>query len=123
MSPELLADKFISYLSVKYSSNRHVRRVASWIGFIIMGVHNCKGITNIVPRRTRQIEFEFKNRNFKVKFDHRIGGRGGIEIREFLPGKGAPNGNVVVQVKNLQEAEALYHGLARCLEDFLKKNP
>jgi hypothetical protein len=118
-APELIADYFISYLFQKYHGSRHVRRVASWVGFVILALTRVNGVKNIHPRRTRQLEFEYDGRKFKVKFDHRIGGRGGIEIVEFLEGRGAPEGNRVLEIRTLLEAENAYHSLETYLQKFI----
>lgn len=118
-SPELIADYFISYLYQKYHGNRHVRRVASWVGFVILALTRVNGVKNIHPRRTRQLEFEYGGHKFKVKFNHAVGGRGGIEIVEFLEGRGAPEGDTVLEIKTLLEAESVYHSLETHLKKFI----
>jgi hypothetical protein len=118
-SPELIADYFISYLYQNYQGNRHVRRVASWVGFVILALTRVKGVKNIHLRRTRQLEFEYDGCKFKVKFNHGIGGRGGIEIVEFLAGRGAPEGNRVLEIRTLLEAENTYHSLETRLKKFI----
>ena len=42
---ERFADHFVSYLFDQYQGSRHVRRVASWIGFIIIAVDKIAGGT------------------------------------------------------------------------------
>lgn len=44
-STELLADYFVSYLFTKYHGARHVRRIASWIGFIIKAIEKLPGVS------------------------------------------------------------------------------
>jgi hypothetical protein len=118
-SPELIADYFISYLYQNYRGSRHVRRVASWVGFVILALTRIGDVKNIKPRRTRQLEFDYKQRKFKVKFNHKIGGRGGIEIVEFFAGRGEPEGNTVIEIKTLLEAENAYHSLEDHLNNFV----
>ncbi len=68
-SSERLADHFVSYLFDQYRGSRHVRRVASWIGFLIRAIENIAGST-FRQNRQRQIMFEYKERQFKVKYNH-----------------------------------------------------
>ena len=64
VSSERLADYFVSYLFDQYKGSRHVRRVASWIGFIIKAVENIAGST-LRQNRQRQIMFDYRERQFK----------------------------------------------------------
>jgi hypothetical protein len=56
--------------------------------------------------------------NSKAKYNHEVGARGGIEIVEVLSGRGAPEGDVVIQVRNLAEAEDCYLTLRARLDSF-----
>lgn len=118
-SAERLADHFVSYLFDQYQGSRHVRRVASWIGFIIVAVEKVAAGT-LAQNRERQITFRYRSRQFKAKYDHRAGPRGGIKIIEVLPGRGAPEGQIVMEIKNLAEAEGCYLSLRDCLDEFTK---
>jgi hypothetical protein len=118
-SAERLADHFVSYLFDQYQGSRHVRRVASWIGFIIKAIEKIAG-PRLRQNRQRQIMFDYKDRQFKAKYNHRAGSRGGIEIIEVLPGRGAPEGKTVIQVTNLAEAEDCYRTLKGRLDAFIK---
>jgi hypothetical protein len=119
VSAERLADHFVSYLFDKYQGSRHVRRVASWIGFIILAAEKVAAGT-LGQNRERQILFRYKTRSFKAKYDHKVGRRGGIKIIEVLSGRGAPEGEVVMEVKNLAEAEACYLSLKIHLDEFVR---
>jgi hypothetical protein len=110
----------VSYLFDQYHGSRHVRRVASWIGFIIVAAEKVADGT-LGQNRERQIMFRYKARQFKAKYDHKVGHRGGIKIIEVLPGRGAPEGQVVIEVKNLTEAEACYRSLKARLDEFVKQ--
>jgi hypothetical protein len=123
IKPELLADYFINYLYSRYRGNRHVRRIASWVGLVVLSLLRAKGVTHINRRRTRQLAFEYMNRMFKVKFNHAAGPRGGIEITEFYSGQGEPEGKTVLQIKNLLEAEDVYQSLESHLKKFISANP
>ncbi|HEY2961399.1 MAG TPA: hypothetical protein VGJ37_03235 [Pyrinomonadaceae bacterium] len=121
VSPERLADDFVSALFDEYQGSRHVRRVASWIGFVVKGVD--KVASGTLRREQKwQIMFDYKERQFKVKYNHKTGSRGGLDIVEVLPGRGAPEGGMVVQVTNLSEAEDCYLGLKWLLDSFIKHN-
>src|SRR5436190_11857037 len=112
-SSELLADQFISYLFTEYKGSRHVRRVASWIGFILKAAERVSGGT-LRKEQRRQIMFDYKGHQFKVKYNHKIGdgfSRGGLEIVEVLSGRGAPEGDTILKVRNISEAEDCYRTL------------
>jgi hypothetical protein len=112
-SPERLADHFVNYLFASYSDILHVRRVASWVGLIVLGIEKLTG-SHYVPR-TRQLRFDHKGKSYKATFNHNAGGsrRGGIDIVEVLPGKGSPEGKTVHSITNLQEAADFYDNPAR----------
>lgn len=120
-SVERIADHFITYLFDTYKGSRHVRRVAAWVGFLL------KAVAKVAPKsirlsRQRQIVFGYRERRFKVRYNHRTGKRGGIQVVEVLPGRGAPDGDVLVQVRSLDEAEAVYFSLKRHLDVFIDGN-
>ncbi len=105
-SAERLADHFINYLFAEKADNRHVRRVASWVGLIVLGIEKLTG-SRYVPR-TRQLRFDYDKRSFKAKFNHSAGARGGIEIVEIVDGRGSPEGQTICSITNLEEAAAFY---------------
>ena len=39
-TPERIADHFVNYLFAEYYGDRHVRRVASWVGLIVLGIES-----------------------------------------------------------------------------------
>ena len=93
-TPEAIADYFVNYLFAEYSDSRHVRRVASWVGLIVLGIEKLTG-SRYIPRN-RQLRFEYDGKAYKAKFNHHAGGaqRGGIDIVEILPGRGSPEGTI-----------------------------
>jgi len=107
-SPEFLANHFITYLFEKYPRNKHVRRVASWVGLILLGIEKI-ATRNWIPQ-DRQLRFDYGGRSFKARFNHKAGGklRGGIDIVEVLPGRGAPEGKTVKSITSLKDAEKFY---------------
>ena len=42
-TPERIADHFVNYLFAEYYGDRHVRRVASWVGLIVLGIEKLMG--------------------------------------------------------------------------------
>jgi hypothetical protein len=108
---EQIADYFVNYLFAQYPDNRHVRRVAAWVGLIVLGIEKLKG-QKYIPR-SRQLRFDYSGRSFKAKFNHRAGSRGGIsrggiDIIEIVAGRGAPEGATICSITNLAEAAAFY---------------
>lgn len=79
---ERYADHFVNYLFDEYHGSRHVRRVATWIGFILKAVENVADDMTI--GRRRQLQFTYRGDRFKVKYDHEAGARGGIKIIEVV---------------------------------------
>lgn len=118
-SDEQLANHFVNYLFDQYHGSRHVRRIASGVGLIVLGIERAAGETWRVPR-TRQLRFEFAGRQFKAKYNHRAGPRGGVDIVEEFPGRGAPEGQTVVSITNLQDAERFYAEAPSLLEEFVR---
>ncbi len=118
-SAERLADHFVSYLFEEYHGTRHVRRIAAWVGLIVLGIQRAAGRDWAIPRN-RQLQFSFGGRKFKAKYNHQTGPRGGIEIVEVLPGRGAPEGGVVVSIHNLDDAENFYNQAPTLIQDFVR---
>jgi hypothetical protein len=107
-SPEFMANHFVTYLIDKYGGARHVRRVAPWIGLIVLGIEKISGQSWWVPKQ-RQLWFKHGGRSFKARYNHVVGEKGGIEIVEVLPGAGSPEGNVVFSITSLKGAEEFYN--------------
>ena len=114
---ERFANHFVTYLFDQYQGALHVRRVATWIGFLLKAIEKCG--SDMRRNRSRQIVFDYRGRRFKARFDHQAARRGGIEIVEVLPGRGAPDGDIVLRVTSLAEAEEAYHGLQSKLDAFI----
>ncbi len=105
-SPERMADAFVNYLYDEYQGSRHVRRVASWLGLLVLGIDQVKE-TWWIPR-SRQLFFEVGGHRYKVKYNHALGGRGGIEIIEVGYGRGAPEIGSIAAITSLEEAARFY---------------
>lgn len=106
-----IADHFVNYLFDQYRGARHVRRVAAWIGFLLKAIERIGGTVRI--NRQRQVVFTRSGHRYKVRYKHTIAPRGGIEIVEVLPGRGAPDGEVLLRIASLQDAEDAYRGALR----------
>lgn len=109
---ELLADYFVAYLFDKYRGTRHVRRVATWIGFLLKAIEKLPGVS-FARQRSRQLMFDYRGRRFKVRYNHKVGARGGIQFVEVLSGRGAPEGAVALNVGSLADAESAYHDVRK----------
>lgn len=122
VSAELLADHFVNYLFDEYQGSLHVRRVTTWIGFLLKAVEKISG-AEFTRNRVRQVLFDYKGRRFKVRFNHKVGRRGGIEFVEIRPGRGQPDGDIAVEVASLKDAETVYRDLRKQLNAFIKAHP
>jgi hypothetical protein len=65
--------------------------------------------------------FDYKGYKFKVKYNHKTGFKGGLDIVEVLAGRGAPEGAIVMQVTSLADAENCYLNLKSRLEELVEK--
>ena len=111
--PEAVADYLVDYLFAEYPDSRHVRRVASWVGLIALGINKLTGIL-FVPR-AHQLPFDYHGRSFKVEYNHKAGPFGGIDIVEIVAGKRSPEEQTVYSIRNLADAAAFYDDPARYL--------
>jgi hypothetical protein len=117
---ELLADHFVNYLFSEYQGTRHVRRVAAWVGLIVLGIQRASGNQWRIPRN-RQLMFEYRGRTFKAKYNHGAGPRGGVDVVEVLAGRGSPEGGTVTSITNLRQAEEFYNNAPMLLQDFISQ--
>ena len=104
---ERLATYFVDYLYGEYRGSRHVRRVAAWVGLIVLGIERLAGHNWRIPR-DRQLRFDCAGSSYKAKYNHLAGRRGGIDIVEVLQGRGAPEGKTVTSIRSLTEAQRFY---------------
>lgn len=106
-SADRVAEHFVNYLFDDYPGDaRHVRRVASWLGLLAMGIEKLK--TSWRPSNARQLVFDIGDRRFKARYNHGIKPRGGIEFVEIEKTRGAPEIEVVLQIASLAEAAEFY---------------
>ncbi len=117
-SPERLADHFVSYLFDEYAGSRHVRRVASWVGFVLKAI-DAVSDGNARQNRKRQVVFDYRGHHFKARYGHKVGPRGGIEIVEFAKQRGSPDLGVAVEIASLDGAEQVYRSLGILLDEHL----
>lgn len=102
-----IADHFSNYLFNRYSGNaRHVQRVSTWLGLLILGVEKL----NVKWRlsRERQLVFERKGKRYKARYEHSIKPRGGIEFVEIAKTQGSPDIKTVVTIASLDDAKRFY---------------
>lgn len=101
-----MADHFANYLFNTYEGdNRHVQRVSTWLGLLILGVDKL-GVEMRV--RQRQIVFDLKEKRYKARYSHRIKPRGGIEFVEIEKSPGSPDIKIVLSITSLEDAAAFY---------------
>src|SRR5262249_14396065 len=91
----------------KYTGNsRHVQRVSTWLGLLILGIEKLNVTWR--PSRQRQLIFERRGKRYKARYNHRIKPRGGIELVEVGEAQGLPDIAVVVTIRSLGEAADFY---------------
>jgi hypothetical protein len=106
-SAERLATAFVDYLYDEYQGSRHIRRVPSWLGLLVLGVEKIKSGDWHIPR-VRQLTFDVGDHRYKMRYDHHAGPRGGIQIVEIAKTQGSPEIRVVKTISSLADAEAFY---------------
>jgi hypothetical protein len=115
VTADRLADEFVNYLFDEYQGSRHVRRVASWIGFVVCGIAQIRDGSEWDIPRERQLRFMSQGSKFVAGYEHDLPPRGGIVFREVLPGRGAPKGPVLLSISSLKDAERFYRNPDRLL--------
>ena len=120
-SADRVAEYFVSYLFNDFSGSGHVRRVAAWAGLIILGIERAVGGDWNISH-TRQLWFTCGDRTFKAKYNHALRPAGGIEIVEVIPEQGNPDGDSVVKLRDLHEAEDFYNGAPTIFRKFLHEH-
>jgi hypothetical protein len=83
-----------------------VRRVASWLGLLVLGIENIKDEWWI-PRE-RQLFFTADGHRYKAKYSHQLRPRGGIEIIEIAEARGSPEIGTVATITDLDGAARFY---------------
>jgi len=107
-SADRMAELFLAYLFESRANDRQVRRVASWLGLLILGADKIKDKWWF--SRARQLCFDPRGKRYKARFQHRIARgrarRGGIEFVEVAKSQGQPDIGVARQISDLGEAAA-----------------
>ena len=106
-----VAAHFVDYLFEVYRGSRHVRRVAAWVGLLVLGIDSLAQSEWRVPRR-RQLVFAYRNAQYKAKYSHQAGPRGGVDIVQLGPGRGMPELETVRSIRSLADAERFYQDCA-----------
>lgn len=99
-SVERVANYLVGYIAQRYGDSQHVRRVASWLGFLLLG------IDRLAPgawwrAHTRQVRFEHEGHTYKVRYVHAPPSRGRIQVVR-LPTQ------VVLELRSLLDAQRFY---------------
>lgn len=106
-SASRIADHFTDYLFHGYTGDkRHVQRIASWLGLLILGLEKLGVAWR--PSRERQLIFEISGKRYKARYNHAIKPRGGIEFVEVAKARGAPDIAVRVTISSLDDAARFY---------------
>jgi len=101
-----IADHFSNYLFHVYTGNaRHVQRVSTWLGFLILGIAKLNVTWH--PSRSRQLVFERRGKRYKARYRH-FKPRGGIEFVEIGKSQGSPEIKTVVTIASLEDAARFY---------------
>ena len=66
-SVERVADHFVNYLFDTYRGSRHVRHVASWVGFLVKAIDRASP-GGFSRSRQRQLTFGYGWHTFKARY-------------------------------------------------------
>jgi hypothetical protein len=105
-SAERMAEAYLTYLFGKKADSLHLRRVAPWLGLLILGVEKLKDRWWV--SRSKQLCFEFNGRRFKARYNRHLKPHGGIEIVEIETKSGLPDIGVAKVISNLKEAAKFF---------------
>jgi hypothetical protein len=104
MSRDFVAQHFINYMFDKANEVRHVQRVASWIGMVLLGIERRKDGWQFLNKR--QLAFRKGAKWYKVRYSHAVQPRGGLQIVEMFDGR--TDGQVVQELGCLDDVERFY---------------
>jgi hypothetical protein len=105
-SAERMAEAYLAYLFRNKADSPHMRRVASWLGLLILGVEKIKDRWWV--SHSKQLCFEFEGRRFKARYNHRLEPHGGIEIVEVESKPGQPDIGIAKAISNLKDAAKFF---------------
>ena len=105
-SAEHMAEISLARLFRVKADSQHLRRVASWVGLLILGVEKIKDRWWL--SRSKQLCFEFDGRQFRARYNRNLKPHGGIEIVEVEPKTGLSDIGVAKAISNLKEAAKFF---------------
>ena len=105
ISAEKVTEHFVAYICENKPDARHVRRVAGWLGFVVGGIDRLADDWGFMHER--QFWFTVGSRKYKIRFNHRIGFRGGLQIVEMADWR--TDGRVALELRSQEEAEEFYN--------------
>jgi hypothetical protein len=108
----------------------HVSRIATWLGFILKAIQRLPNFIDELhivglrenERTWRQMYFKYRVAWFKVRYNHKCTFKGGIEILWAPQGpenRFAPDGDMIMTVTSLDDAENVYTSLQSRLDAFV----
>jgi hypothetical protein len=106
LSAERMAEISLAKLFHNRADSPHLRRIASWLGLLILGVEKIKDRWWV--SHSKQLCFEFNGRRFKARYNPRLEPHGGIEIVEVEPKSGKPDMSVAKAISTLKDAAKFF---------------
>lgn len=103
MSQDYVAQHFVNYM-FDNATTRHVQRVASWIGLLVLAIKARRDEWKFW--HNRQLVYRVDETWYKVRYSHTVGTRGGVQIVEMLDSK--TDGDVVRELTTLEDVEEFY---------------
>jgi hypothetical protein len=98
MSLEMLSNHFLGVLSGK---SRHVQRVASWLGLVLVGLKNMRA-TDVRTYYKQRLRFCYRGKEYVLHYRHDLGGRGGLALYDKATSR------VVFEMCSMEDAERFY---------------
>ena len=105
-SAERMAEISLARLFRNRVDCKHLRRVASWLGLLVLGVEKIKDRWWVST--SKQLCFEFDGRRFEARYNPRLEPHGGIEIVEVEVKSGKPDISVAKAIANLKDAAKFF---------------
>jgi hypothetical protein len=105
-SAERMAEISLAKLFRNRTDSPQLRRVASWLGLLVLGVEKIKDRWWV--SHTKQLCFEFDGRRFEARYNPRLEPHGGIEIVEVEAKSGKPDISVAKAISNLKDAAKFF---------------
>ena len=105
-SAERMAEISLAKLFRNRVDSPHLRRIASWLGLLVLGVEKIKDRWWVST--SKQLCFEFDGRRFKARYNPRLKPHGGIEIVEVESKPGQPDIGIAKAISNLKDAAKFF---------------